>query len=96
MTALVGAGTDTASEDDVGRATAAAAALLAAAEDVTLLAHVRPDADALGSALALGTSVTPRPCSSSAAAAGRAPSRATHSSAPSGNCRKIASNSRRP
>nr|WP_084145289.1 DHH family phosphoesterase [Amycolatopsis jejuensis] len=32
----------------------AAAALLAAATDVTLLGHVRPDADALGSALALG------------------------------------------
>lgn len=32
---------------------AAAAALLAAASDVTLLAHVNPDADSLGSALAL-------------------------------------------
>jgi nanoRNase/pAp phosphatase (c-di-AMP/oligoRNAs hydrolase) len=32
----------------------AAAALLAEATDVTLLGHVRPDADALGSALALG------------------------------------------
>lgn len=32
----------------------AAAALLAAAPDVTLLAHVQPDADSLGSALALG------------------------------------------
>lgn len=32
----------------------AAAALLAAAQDVTLLAHVQPDADSLGSALALG------------------------------------------
>ncbi|MEC3977490.1 DHH family phosphoesterase [Amycolatopsis sp. H20-H5] len=32
----------------------AAAALLADAHDVTLLGHVRPDADALGSALALG------------------------------------------
>lgn len=32
----------------------AAAALLARANDVTLLGHVRPDADALGSALALG------------------------------------------
>ncbi|MEV6912924.1 DHH family phosphoesterase [Amycolatopsis sp. NPDC051071] len=31
-----------------------AAALLASANDVTLLGHVRPDADALGSALALG------------------------------------------
>jgi len=39
---------------DVRQATATAAALLTAAEDVTLLAHVRPDADALGSALALG------------------------------------------
>jgi phosphoesterase RecJ-like protein len=36
---------------DVRQATATAAALLTAAEDVTLLAHVRPDADALGSAL---------------------------------------------
>ena len=55
MTALV----DTADEDaaapaDIRQTTAAAAALLTAAEDVTLLAHVRPDADALGSALALG------------------------------------------
>ncbi|MBA8925739.1 phosphoesterase RecJ-like protein [Kutzneria viridogrisea] len=33
---------------------AAAVPLLATAEDVTLLAHVNPDADALGSALALG------------------------------------------
>jgi phosphoesterase RecJ-like protein len=33
---------------------AAAAAVLATATDVTLLAHVNPDADALGSALALG------------------------------------------
>jgi bifunctional oligoribonuclease and PAP phosphatase NrnA len=33
---------------------AAAAEVLAAARDVTLLAHVNPDADALGSALALG------------------------------------------
>ena len=31
-----------------------AAALLSSATDVTLLGHVRPDADALGSALALG------------------------------------------
>ena len=37
-----------------GAAIARAAALLARADDVTLLAHVRPDADALGSALALG------------------------------------------
>jgi bifunctional oligoribonuclease and PAP phosphatase NrnA len=55
VTALV----DTADEDaadpaDIRQTTAAAAALLTAAEDVTLLAHVRPDADALGSALALG------------------------------------------
>jgi phosphoesterase RecJ-like protein len=35
-------------------ATHEAAALLAAAQDVTLIAHVQPDADALGSALALG------------------------------------------
>jgi phosphoesterase RecJ-like protein len=35
-------------------AVAAAARLLADARDVTLLAHVNPDADALGSALALG------------------------------------------
>ena len=65
MTALVGAGEDANPEDpapegDIGRATAAAAALLAAAEDVTLLAHVRPDADALGSALALGTALYKR------------------------------------
>jgi bifunctional oligoribonuclease and PAP phosphatase NrnA len=39
---------------DPARAIAVAAALLARADDVTLLAHVRPDADALGSALALG------------------------------------------
>jgi len=37
----------------VAEATAAAAALLAHADDVTLLAHVRPDADALGSALGI-------------------------------------------
>jgi bifunctional oligoribonuclease and PAP phosphatase NrnA len=35
-------------------ATDEAVALLAAAQDVTLVAHVQPDADALGSALALG------------------------------------------
>jgi phosphoesterase RecJ-like protein len=35
-------------------ATHEAAALLAAARDITLVAHVQPDADALGSALALG------------------------------------------
>ncbi len=39
---------------DTERAITAAAALLSRADDVTLLAHVRPDADALGSALALG------------------------------------------
>lgn len=61
MTALVGAHPGSAAPDgDIGRATAAAAALLAAAEDVTLLAHVRPDADALGSALALGTALYKR------------------------------------
>ncbi|QUQ71608.1 DHH family phosphoesterase [Kutzneria sp. CA-103260] len=37
-----------------------AAALLAAASDVTLLAHVNPDADALGSALALGLALQRR------------------------------------
>ncbi|OLT21730.1 phosphoesterase [Pseudonocardia sp. CNS-139] len=37
-----------------GSAVARAAQLLAAAPDVTLLAHVDPDADSLGSALALG------------------------------------------
>ena len=65
MTALAGAGEETApgdstAEADIGRATATAAALLAAAEQVTLLAHVRPDADALGSALALGTALYKR------------------------------------
>ena len=66
VTALVGAGAaanpeapspgdDATLEGDIGRATAAAAAAAGRrAEDVTLLAHVRPDADALGSALALG------------------------------------------
>jgi bifunctional oligoribonuclease and PAP phosphatase NrnA len=39
---------------DLTAGLAAAAALLRAAGDVTLLAHVYPDADALGSALALG------------------------------------------
>ncbi|GAA3435491.1 DHH family phosphoesterase [Kutzneria kofuensis] len=39
---------------------AAAAALLAAAADVTLLAHVNPDADALGSAVALGLALRRR------------------------------------
>ncbi|WP_300008895.1 DHH family phosphoesterase [Pseudonocardia sp.] len=37
-----------------------AAALLAAAADVTLLAHVQPDADSLGSALALGIALRRR------------------------------------
>ncbi|GAA1336144.1 DHH family phosphoesterase [Saccharothrix algeriensis] len=40
--------------NDLSAALAAAAATLSAASDVTLLAHVNPDADALGSALALG------------------------------------------
>ncbi|HEV2778989.1 MAG TPA: DHH family phosphoesterase [Actinophytocola sp.] len=39
---------------------AAAAELLRAADDVTLLAHVNPDADALGSALALGMALRRR------------------------------------
>ncbi|WP_051232087.1 DHH family phosphoesterase [Pseudonocardia asaccharolytica] len=39
---------------------AAAAALLADARDVTLLAHVQPDADALGSVLALGIALRRR------------------------------------
>lgn len=37
-----------------------AAALLASATDVTVLGHVRPDADALGSALALGRALVQR------------------------------------
>lgn len=37
-----------------------AASLLAAAQDVTLVAHVQPDADALGSALALGLALHQR------------------------------------
>jgi bifunctional oligoribonuclease and PAP phosphatase NrnA len=40
--------------DDVAAAVTAAAAVVGAASDVTLLAHVNPDADALGSALGLG------------------------------------------
>lgn len=65
MTVLAGTGEgslpgDPVSGGGIGRATAAAAALLAAAEEVTLLAHVRPDADALGSALALGTALYKR------------------------------------
>ncbi|WP_214366786.1 DHH family phosphoesterase [Pseudonocardia sp. H11422] len=43
-----------ASVDAHTEAVAAAGALLATARDVTLLAHVQPDADSLGSALALG------------------------------------------
>jgi bifunctional oligoribonuclease and PAP phosphatase NrnA len=39
---------------------AAAAALLRDVSDVTLLAHINPDADALGSALALGTALQRR------------------------------------
>jgi bifunctional oligoribonuclease and PAP phosphatase NrnA len=39
---------------------AAAAALLTGAQDVTLLAHVNPDADSLGSALALGIALRRR------------------------------------
>lgn len=39
---------------------AAAAELLGGARDVTLVAHVQPDADALGSALALGLALRPR------------------------------------
>jgi bifunctional oligoribonuclease and PAP phosphatase NrnA len=42
------------------QATATAAALLGRADDVTLLAHVQPDADALGSALALGRALQRR------------------------------------
>lgn len=43
-----------------GDAVADAAALLAAAPDVTLFAHINPDADALGSALALGMALRRR------------------------------------
>lgn len=39
---------------------AAAAKLLSGASDVTLLAHINPDADALGSALALGRALSSR------------------------------------
>jgi bifunctional oligoribonuclease and PAP phosphatase NrnA len=35
----------------------AAAELLRTARDVTLIAHIHPDADALGSAIALGTAL---------------------------------------
>ncbi|MBP2477171.1 phosphoesterase RecJ-like protein [Crossiella equi] len=51
MSALVGEREAVASP---GSELAAAATLLAEASDVTLLGHVNPDADALGSALALG------------------------------------------
>ena len=44
----------------VGPAVARAAALLVNASDVTLLAHVNPDADSLGSALALGIALRRR------------------------------------
>jgi phosphoesterase RecJ-like protein len=44
----------------VDRAVAEAAAVLGGAREVTLLAHVDPDADALGSALALGTALRRR------------------------------------
>ncbi|MGQ0841175.1 DHH family phosphoesterase [Actinokineospora sp.] len=44
----------------MGTELAAAAALLRAATDVTLLAHVNPDADALGSALALAIALRAR------------------------------------
>jgi phosphoesterase RecJ-like protein len=44
----------------VGRAVAEAAAVLDGAEEVTLLAHIDPDADALGSALALGIALRRR------------------------------------
>ncbi|NUT53209.1 MAG: bifunctional oligoribonuclease/PAP phosphatase NrnA, partial [Saccharothrix sp.] len=40
--------------EDLSADLAEAARVLSAATDVTLLAHVNPDADALGSALALG------------------------------------------
>jgi bifunctional oligoribonuclease and PAP phosphatase NrnA len=48
------AGVDVGSADPVAVAVRRAAATLAAAPEVTLLAHVNPDADALGSALGLG------------------------------------------
>lgn len=48
------------SQDALGSAVTTAARVLAAAEDVTLLAHVNPDADALGSALALGMALRRR------------------------------------
>jgi phosphoesterase RecJ-like protein len=56
----VTASVDAAPVVDTGQAIAAAAALLSCADDVTLLAHVRPDADALGSALALGRALQRR------------------------------------
>lgn len=49
-----------AAEPAPGSAVAAAATLLAGAREVTLLAHVNPDADSLGSALALGIALRRR------------------------------------
>lgn len=54
MTSRVGAPGGGTSEATQQRELAAAVELLARASDVTLVAHVHPDADALGSALALG------------------------------------------
>ena len=48
------------SGDSPAEAVAAAAGALAAAPDVTLFGHVNPDADALGSALALGRALKKR------------------------------------
>jgi bifunctional oligoribonuclease and PAP phosphatase NrnA len=45
---------------DIDTAVSDAAALLASATDITLLAHVQPDADSLGSALALGIALRRR------------------------------------
>ncbi|GAY09414.1 bifunctional oligoribonuclease/PAP phosphatase NrnA [Pseudonocardia sp. N23] len=53
MTATAGRG-PTGVPSTTAAAVAAAAELLATARDVTLVAHVQPDADSLGSALALG------------------------------------------
>lgn len=47
-------------DESLGSAVTRAAELLADAPDVTLLAHVNPDADALGSALALGLALKRR------------------------------------
>lgn len=49
-------------EDPVAPAVVEAARRLAEATDVTLFAHVNPDADALGSALALGRALRRRGC----------------------------------